>query len=175
MMENMISAMGLNPESKVDGSGIRIVLYCAGCNHQCRSCHNPETWDINNGTFTSVQEIYSILISEADTLTTGITFSGGEPMLQARAFSELAKIIKDNTEWNIWCYTGYTFEDIVDDCDEKFELLKDIDVLVDGRYIGELKDSRLKYRGSSNQRIINVRQSLQENIIVELNDTDFKI
>ena len=165
-MEYMISVKGLNPESLVDGDGIRAVIYCAGCSHRCKNCHNPQTWDINNGTFVSVQEIYD-KVTEFNPLIDGITFTGGDPMFQAEAFHELAKMIKNNSQYDIWCYTGYTFEEIINSRDKKLELLKSVDVLVDGRYIDELKDLRLPYRGSSNQRIISVQESLKQNIAVD--------
>ena len=166
-MKYEISGIGLNPESFVDGTGNRVVLYCAGCEHECYNCHNPDTWDINNGSFLSVQGIYDMLMADCTPLTTGITFTGGDPMYQAAAFGELAKMIKANTKYDIWCYTGYTFEEIINSRDEKYELLKNIDVLVDGRYIDKLRDLTLAFRGSSNQKIIDVKQSLKQNTAVE--------
>jgi anaerobic ribonucleoside-triphosphate reductase activating protein len=111
-----------------------------------------------------IKDIYEEIIS--NTLS-DVTFTGGDPMLQAESFCELAKMIKINSKKNIWCYTGYLFEEIVRGKDKKYKLLKEIDVLVDGKYISELKDSKTLFKGSSNQRIINVQESLSKNIIIE--------
>ena len=168
---NMISVIGLSEPTINEGFGYRIALFCAGCSHKCNNCHNPKTWDINNGTFLPVQKVYDILDLDRDFYRLqGVTFTGGDPMFQAKAFCELAKMIRENTELDIWCYTGYLFEDIVNSQDEKYELLKLVDVLVDGQYIDELQDTTLDYRGSSNQRIIDVPESLKQNaaILLEL-------
>ena len=163
-----LSIIGLSGETFAEGLGFREAIFSAGCNHRCKNCHNPRTWDINNGTFTPIQEIYNILGLECNPLLDGVTFTGGDPMYQAEGFCELAKIIKKNTDKDIWCYTGYLFEDIVNIRDEKYELLKYVDVLVDGRYVDELRDLTLAYRGSSNQRIIDVPESLKQNSVITL-------
>lgn len=165
MNRSIISIAGID-ESIVDGEGLRIAIFGAGCSHKCKNCHNPQTWNINNGTWLSVETVYNET-NRNNPIISGITFTGGDPMYQAGAFTELAKMIKHNTNYDIWCYTGYLFEDIADSRDEKFQLLKNIDVLVDGRYIDELRDVSLAFRGSQNQRIIDVKQSLQQNDIVE--------
>jgi anaerobic ribonucleoside-triphosphate reductase activating protein len=167
-----ISIMDILPESIMDGDRIRTVIFCAGCDFKCNNCHNPTTWDINNGYDVPVQEVYDKL-NKRSRLVSGITFSGGEPMLQAKSFLELAKMIKANLLWTIWCYTGYTFEEIIKDKDDKYELLKEIDILVDGRYIHELRDFEIKYRGSRNQRIIDVQESLKEKAVMIIEDKYF--
>ena len=164
---NMISVKGIIPETISDGIGWRKSIYCAGCSHRCYNCHNPQTWDIDNGTFVSIQELYNEIMKPHPILQ-GITFTGGDPMYQAKAFSELAKMIKANSQYDIWCYTGFLFEDIINNQDEKYELLKNIDVLVDGRYIDSLRDLTLAFRGSKNQRIIDVQESLKKNAVIEV-------
>ena len=173
-MNNAISILDIEPESIVDGIGIRKVIFSAGCNHQCYNCHNPQTWDINNGYIVPIQEIYEKLnITKNTKYYNGVTFSGGEPMLQAKAFNQLAKMIKNNSTWDIWVYTGYQYEDIIKYQDNRFELLQNIDVLVDGRYIHELRDTDLIFRGSSNQRIIDVQESLRQNNVVNFDINKF--
>ena len=142
----------------VDGPGFRTAIYCAGCVNRCPGCHNPESWDINNGKAMSTDEILQKVLADpfAD-----VTFTGGDPMFQPEGFSELAQAIKANSKKTIWCYTGYTFEEIIKD-ERKKELLGYIDVLVDGRFIQELRDESLYFRGSSNQRLIDVKASLEQ-------------
>lgn len=142
----------------VDGPGFRTAIYCAGCVNHCPGCHNPESWDINNGKEMSTEEILQKVLADpfAD-----VTFTGGDPMFQPEGFSELAQAIKANSKKTIWCYTGYTFEEIIKD-ERKKELLGYIDVLVDGRFIQELRDESLYFRGSSNQRLIDVKASLEQ-------------
>ena len=142
----------------VDGPGFRTAIYCAGCVNRCPGCHNPESWDINNGKTMSTDEILQKILADpfAD-----VTFTGGDPMYQPEGFSELAQAIKANSNKTIWCYTGYTFEEIIKD-ERKKELLGYIDVLVDGRFVQELGDESLYFRGSSNQRLIDVKASLEQ-------------
>lgn len=151
-------------DSIVDGTGLRMVLWCQGCRHNCKGCHNPHTHNFKDGFLVSIEEIKQQI--DNNKLNTGITFSGGDPMEQPEELLEIAKYCKDKN-LNIWCYTGYLYEDILNDS-KKYELLKYIDVLVDGKFILELYDIDLDFVGSSNQRIINVRQSLKDNKIVLL-------
>jgi len=166
-MEYAIYIKDIEPESLVDGIGIRTVIFCTGCDFKCENCHNEQIWDMNSGYLIPIQKIYDSLGIDNPTLS-GVTFSGGEPMKQAKAFHELAKMIKNNSQWDIWCYTGYLFEDIVSSKDDKYELLQLVDVLVDGQYVDELKKFTLAFRGSSNQRIIDVQKSLKQNAVVEM-------
>lgn len=133
-----------------DGEGLRTSIYCAGCDHHCKGCHNPHTWNINNGTWMSVKSIYDKIMQDP---YTNVTFTGGDPMKQVEGFTELAKLIKENSNKNIWMYTGYTLEEI-QNSDKLSIILPYIDVLVDGRFKEEEKDITLKFRGSKNQRII---------------------
>lgn len=151
-----ISILDIVEDTTVDGPGFRTTVYCAGCPNRCPGCHNPQSWDMANGHEVDVKDILNVILADpfAD-----VTFSGGDPMYQPVGFTELAKAIKECSAKNIWCYTGYLFEDLLDNLQQK-ELLKYIDVLVDGRFVEVLKSEELRFRGSSNQRIIDVQASL---------------
>ena len=135
-----------------DGPGLRTSIYCAGCAHHCKGCHNPQSWDIANGRWMSIDEIMDII--KADSIS-NVSFSGGDPFFQVEAFTELARRIKSETTKNIWCWTGSTIEQIR--ADERLSmLLPYIDTLVDGPFILEQRDTTLLFRGSPNQRIIHL-------------------
>ena len=140
----------------VDGPGFRTAVYCAGCNHQCPGCHNPQSWAFDGGRDMTIKEIMRVIL--ADPYTRGVTFTGGDPMYQAAGFAELAREIHRRTNKDIWCYTGFTFESLINE--DQRELLAELDVLVDGPFIERLRDGDLLFRGSSNQRIIDVQASL---------------
>lgn len=153
----MLSILNILEDTTVDGPGFRTAIYAAGCPNGCPGCHNPESWDINRGQWMSTDEILQKVLADdfAD-----VTFSGGDPMYQPEGFAELASAIKRKSRKNIWCYTGYTFEKLLKN-PRQAQLLKYIDVLVDGRYRQELRDEDLQFRGSSNQRLIDVQASLK--------------
>ena len=163
----LISIAGFYGETISDGIGVRASVYGAGCSHACKGCHNPQTWDVNNGTWVSVQEVFEALNLSKNSLLRGVTFSGGDPMYQAKAFSELARLVKTVPQKSIWCYTGYLFEEIACNQDDKYELLTHVDVLVDGRFMYDIRDISLPFRGSPNQRIIDVQQSLKQGAVIE--------
>lgn len=160
-----ISILEIVEDTTVDGPGFRTTVYCAGCPNRCPGCHNPQSWDINNGTEVDIEDIMKRILDDpfAD-----VTFSGGDPMFQPVGFTALAKGIKQQSNKNIWCYTGWLFEELLNNPLQK-ELLNYIDVLVDGRFIDSLKDETLRFRGSSNQRIIDVQASLQQGKTVVIN------
>ena len=135
-----------------DGPGLRTSIYSSGCPHHCRGCHNPQSWDIANGKWMSIDEILDII--KADSIS-NVSFSGGDPFLQVEAFTELARRIKAETGKTIWCWTGYTIEQIRSD-ERLSMLLPYIDTLVDGPFILEQRDTTLLFRGSPNQRIIHL-------------------
>ena len=135
-----------------DGPGLRTSIYSSGCPHHCRGCHNPQSWDIANGKWMSIDEILDII--KADSIS-NVSFSGGEPFFQVEAFTELARRIKTETGKTIWCWTGYTIEQIRSD-EHLSMLLPYIDTLVDGPFILEQRDTTLLFRGSPNQRIIHL-------------------
>lgn len=147
--------------SIVNGDGIRTVLFSTGCIHKCEGCHNSHLADYDSGEDFSIDEILNILDKNAKVTSKRVTFSGGDPFFQANEFAILAKKLKEKN-FNIWCYTGYTIEQILNSKNKSFlELLENIDVLVDGKFDKTLTDKAPKYAGSSNQRIINVKDYLK--------------
>ena len=155
MMETKIRILDIVEDTMVDGPGFRTSVYCAGCRHACPGCHNPQSWAFDQGREMSVGEIMRII--EADPYA-NVTFSGGDPMYQAAGFAELAREIHRRTNKDIWCFTGFTFESLINE--DQRELLAEVDVLVDGPFVQSLRDEDLLFRGSSNQRIIDVQASL---------------
>ncbi len=152
----MLSILKIIEDTTVDGPGFRTSIYAAGCDNKCKGCHNPQSWDINNGTNMSTDEIMNVILQDP---FANVSFSGGDPMFQPDGFLELAMAIKEQTNKNIWCWTGYRFEYLLR-MKKQRELLNYIDVLVDGPFVESLKDPDLLFRGSSNQRLIDVQQSL---------------
>ncbi|MDO4497246.1 MAG: anaerobic ribonucleoside-triphosphate reductase activating protein [Bacteroidales bacterium] len=149
-------------DTTVDGPGWRTSVYCAGCRHACKGCHNPESWSFKAGETISVKELLNRL---QDTYG-NITFSGGDPMYQAEAFTQLAQGIVEQLHRTIWCYTGFTFEEVLADpimC----KMLPWLEVLVDGPFIESEKSLDLMFRGSRNQRLIDVQASLKTGKVVE--------
>jgi len=144
----------------VDGPGIRFVVYAQGCPHRCEGCHNPETWDFGGGK--EINEDDLVLLISDTRLLSGVTFSGGEPFSQAGAFASLAKRVK-SLGLDIVTYTGYTFEEILEmsikDEDIK-RLLENTDLLVDGPYLAAERDLSVPFRGSGNQRFLDIKASL---------------
>lgn len=159
-----LSVLEIVEDTTVDGPGFRTTVYCAGCPNRCPGCHNPQSWSIDNGREMEVGDILKVILADpfAD-----VTFSGGDPMFQPVPFTELAKGIKEKSNKNIWCYTGYMFEELLVN-PKRRALLEQIDVLVDGRFVEALKDETLRFRGSSNQRLIDVPRSLERGCAVVL-------
>ena len=158
----MIRVLDIIEDTMVDGTGLRTSIYAAGCAHRCQGCHNPQSWDFGAGRLMSTEEIMDII--KADPFA-DVTFSGGDPMYQADGFAELAAAIKRDTDKTIWCYTGFTFEELLAD-ETKHRLLSLIDVLVDGPFVQEQRDLSLRFRGSRNQRLIDVPTSLEQGRVV---------
>lgn len=153
----------LTTESIVDGEGIRTVVWTQGCLHHCPGCHNPQTHDKDGGFLKDVAELCEE-IREVP-FQDGITLSGGDPLEQVEACLEIAKFCH-SIGLNVWCYTGYTMEYLLRRCEKEDnlrELLENIDVLVDSPFILELKSYNVPFRGSSNQRIIDSKKSVEEN------------
>lgn len=154
----MISVLSIVEDTMVDGPGFRTSVYCAGCRHKCPGCHNPQSWDPTGGHAMSTDEIMRVI--EADPFTQGVTFTGGDPMYQPEGFAELARAIRCRTpRKDIWCYTGFLFEQLVANPRQR-ALLELVDVLVDGPFVKQQRDETLLFRGSRNQRLIDVRPSL---------------
>lgn len=151
-----LSIIKIVESTTVDGPGLRTTVYSAGCSHHCKGCHNPQSWNIGYGEMVEVEEVAQRLLSTGE----NITFSGGDPIFQMEGFAELASIIKQESNKNIWCYTGYKFEQLMLK-PKAMELLKNIDVLVDGRFEEKERDENILFRGSRNQRLIDVQKSLK--------------
>lgn len=170
---NIRLAADLQTDSIVDGPGLRAVIWTQGCAHNCKGCHNPSTHDFNGGALVPI-EIVCEAISELK-YHTGITFSGGDPMYQPEACNEIAKYSK-SLGYNIWVYTGFTFEEIIKMSEKKpiyKDFLNNIDVLVDGKFILEERNLNLLFRGSNNQRLIDVPKTLAIGKVVVLNEYEY--
>lgn len=149
--------------SFVDGYGVRCSLYLSGCTHKCPSCFNEAAWDFTYGEAYSLALEERILQDLAQSFVQGLTLLGGEPFLNLPTCLTLVKKVREKfaDKKDIWIYSGFTFEEILKD-EKKFALLKEADILVDGKFVLALKDENLAFRGSSNQRIIDIKKSLQE-------------
>lgn len=160
---------GFYDESISNGLGWRAVLFVSGCPHHCPGCHNQAAQDFNYGEEFNEEEILERI--KENSILKGITISGGEPLCKEN-ISEVLKFIKDvkevRPEFNVWCYSGYTLEQLMNRNDETTnKCLEEIDVLVDGQFIQAKKDPTLKFRGSSNQRIIDLKPTLQTHKFIE--------
>ena len=153
--------MNIVHDSIVDGEGFRSVIFFAGCPHHCEGCHNPQSWNMDNGIDMTREQIITEVTNNE---LTNVTLSGGEPFLQSIEIAKLAKALKKEGK-NIWCYTGYLFEDLLA-IPLHHELLSQIDVLVDGKFDLTKRDLSLFYKGSDNQRVIDVQKSLQTGMVV---------
>ena len=161
MSENpVLRVLDIVPGTSVDGPGLRTSIYFAGCAHRCPGCHNPESWDFSGGYPMTVGEI----LEEVEKNGFDVTFSGGDPMSQAEGLLPLAREIH-RRGYSLWCYTGFMFEDIFLSPD-KSQLLPFIDVIVDGPFIESKRSLSLLFRGSSNQRPIDVRRSSPGKIVL---------
>ena len=160
-------------ESFVDGEGIRFTIFVQGCHHNCKGCHNPATHDFNGGKIVETEEIISRF--KGAPLISGITLTGGEPLCQIKAITELAAAAKGSS-LNVWCYTGYIYEDLIGNLsdedknfftlDEVNSFLSYVDVLVDGPFIESQRDLTMSFCGSRNQRLIDVQKSRAQKKII---------
>ena len=160
----------MTTDSIVDGEGIRSVVWCQGCIHNCPGCHNPETHSFDSGYLKDVKDVLDE-ISELE-FQDGITLSGGDPMCQIDACLEIAKYCQ-NIGLNVWCYTGYTMETLLGRAEKESKLkefLMNIDVLVDSPFILELKSYDVPFRGSKNQRLIKASESVKQNKVIIYKD-----
>ncbi len=154
----MLDLAGIAGDSIVDGPGIRTTIFAQGCPHHCPGCHNPETWEFGCGTQVPAEAIVEMV--KANPLCRGVTFSGGEPFAQAGAFAELGRLLKA-AGYEVASYSGYTFEQLLNGTAGQKELLNTIDVLIDGPFLQAERSLELNFRGSRNQRILNVPASLE--------------
>lgn len=146
---------GIVDDSIVDGDGMRLTVFAQGCPHHCPGCHNPETHSASGGRETTMEEILTEI--DGNPLLSGITLSGGEPFMQPSPLARLARQVHARG-LDVWCYTGFTLEELLQKHNPAIDaLLAEVDVLVDGRFQEELRDLTLRFRGSANQRIIDMR------------------
>ncbi len=157
---NTIKVSGIVKESVVDGPGFRLVIFTQGCPRYCQGCQNPDLIPASGGREMTPDEVLHLIKQNITSLTGGITFSGGDPLMQADVLAEILKLLRlEYPQYNIWVYTGYTFEEI-----KHWPVLQYVDVLVDGPYEESRRDISLAFRGSSNQRLIDVKASLDGKI-----------
>jgi anaerobic ribonucleoside-triphosphate reductase activating protein len=155
----MLNLSGIAGDSIVDGPGIRTTFFSQGCPHHCPGCHNPETWSFQGGT--PMEETELLEIVEANPLCRGVTFSGGEPFSQAQGFAKLGRLLKEKG-YEVASYSGYTFEELLAGTEAQRALLSVLDILIDGPFLLSERSLELNFRGSRNQRVLNVPQSLRE-------------
>lgn len=168
MKNTILRLSGIIGDSIVDGKGIRMTVFTQGCPHHCPDCHNPQTHDFAGGYEESAESVLHKLLS--DPLQCGITLSGGEPFCQAEALCVLCKEVRAHGK-NIWAFSGYTFEELLSgSVPYAKELLTFCDVLVDGRFVKAERDLSLKFRGSRNQRVLDIPASLKAGHAIELAD-----
>lgn len=153
----MLNLSGLVSDSIVDGPGIRTTIFSQGCPHHCPGCHNPETWDFGCGTDMEVERLVEIVRSNP--LCRGVTFSGGEPFAQPEGFAKLARLLKEKG-YEVASYTGFTFEELLAGSEGQKQLLQTLDILIDGPFLQAEKSLEIAFRGSRNQRILDVPKSL---------------
>lgn len=162
----MLRILQISEGTSVDGPGLRTSIYFAGCPHRCEGCHNPQSWNPDGGEEMSEEELLSIIAYN----DFPVTFTGGDPFFRPDAVAHLARRIKDEQHRNIWCYTGYRWEQLIQE--PRFRpLLEQIDVLVDSPFIFAQRNIQLRFRGSENQRIIDVPASLQQGTMVDITDS----
>ena len=170
--ETKLHLAGVIRESIVDGPGYRFVVFVQGCPHHCKGCQNPQTWSFTEGGYDTTVENIMKAVKE-NKLITGVTLSGGEPFTQAKALTVLAKELRKEG-LDVMAFSGWTFEELRDGADEEngwLDLLRELSLLIDGRFIQEQLTLELRFRGSKNQRIIDVQKSLQtgQAVLSELN------
>ena len=166
-------AADLQTDSIVDGPGLRAVLWTQGCAHHCKGCQNPQTWDFNGGGMVPLKMVYDA-IDELE-YQDGLTISGGDPMFQPEACLKVAKYAKSKG-LNIWVYTGFTYEELINLSKKNnayLEFFQNIDVLVDGRFILEERDLSLLFRGSRNQRLIDMPKTLELGRVVLFDEHEY--
>ena len=156
----MLRILHIVEGTSVDGPGLRTSIYMAGCNHHCPGCHNPASWNPQGGEERSLDELMQVIAyNEAP-----VTLSGGDPLQQPDGTRDLISRIKHELGYNVWCYTGYTWEEIVND-PKLFKVVQELDVLVDGPFKMAERDISLRFRGSRNQRLIDVQRTLDTGVL----------
>lgn len=170
-MASTVRLAGICYNSLVNGPNMRRVFFFQGCRHNCPGCFNPDTHDFNKGKVFNIADLVKDTV--ADTTVHGVTLSGGDPLEQADAAATMAEMFS-MLGYNVWCYTGYVFEDllvIMKEDNNICRLLHSVDVIVDGKFVKELSNNEIhfmKFKGSENQRIINVPESLKTGAVIEM-------
>lgn len=155
----------LEHDNIVNGDGLRAVVWTQGCPNHCPGCQNPETWDFEGGFLVEIKEVCERLSKFPG--QTGLTFCGGEPFAQPKACREIAEYVRKELGWDVWSFSGFTYEQISAAGGEAFEFLKSLDTLIDGPFIMSQKDLSLRFRGSKNQRLIHLKQGTGEILSIE--------
>ena len=155
----------LEHDKIVNGDGLRVVLWTQGCPNHCPGCQNPETWDYCAGMLMSIGDVLKQMAQFKG--QTGLTFCGGEPFVQARACKQIADYVRKEFGWDVWSFSGFTYEIIKEHGGEPWELLKSLDALIDGPFILKQKDLSLRFRGSRNQRLLKLKQGTGEILSIE--------
>ncbi len=155
----------LEHDNIVNGDGLRAVVWTQGCPNHCPGCQNPETWDFDGGFLVSIDEIMERLAKFQG--QAGLTFCGGEPFVQPKACREIAERVRKEFGWNVWSFSGFTYEIIKEYGAEPWEFLKSLDAIIDGPFILKQKDLSLKYRGSKNQRLMHLKYGTGEILSIE--------
>lgn len=166
-------AADLQTDSIVDGPGLRTVLWTQGCSHHCKGCQNPQTWSFKGGGLVKISDVKKAIDELED--QDGFTFSGGDPMYQVEACNEIAAYVRKKG-MNIWVYTGFTYEEVLKLAKKNpvyMDFLKKIDVLVDGRFVLEERDLSLLFRGSANQRLIDMPKTLETGVVTLLDEYEY--
>ena len=159
-----LTIAGVIKESIVDGPGIRYTVFTQGCPHHCPGCHNPQTWAFEGGQQTTPQALFEDF--QKDPILKGVTFSGGEPFCQPEPLTELAKMVHGAGK-DVACYTGWTYEQLLEKNDPAVNaLLAEVDLLIDGPFVLEQRNLELRFRGSENQRLINMRETRKQGRVV---------
>lgn len=169
---DIVDVAGIDEDAIADGPGLRCTLFVQGCRHHCPGCHNPQTHEFGIGTKMSVDALFERIT--ANPILSGITFSGGDPMFQPGPLADLADRLHAHAPYDIAIFTGFTFEALLKiGTPEQRRLLAACDVLIDGPFVQAQRDRNLRFRGSSNQRILDIRRSLEENAPVWVADPDW--
>lgn len=155
----------LEHDNIVNGEGLRAVLWTQGCPNHCPGCQNPETWDYEAGELVKIEDIKKELASFKG--QAGLTFCGGEPFVQAKACKEIADFVREELGWNVWSFSGFTYETIEEFGGEPWEFLKSLDAVIDGPFILSQRDLSLRFRGSKNQRLIRLEKNTGKILSIE--------
>ncbi len=156
-----LTVSGIVEESAVDGPGLRYTVFVQGCPHACPGCHNPQTHPFEGGRQVDTDDLLRDILQNP--LLTGVTFSGGEPFCQPRSLAMLAKAVHQHSRLNVITYSGYTWEELTNNPNQHVRgLLEQTDILIDGRYLETQRDLTLRFRGSTNQRVLDAKKSLAQ-------------